>query len=83
MIQLREDIIEALVKKFEGEIYAHKVNVEIMLENTVGVGEHSNITETIEQELEIISTFEDKLSVLKKYFTDSSYNMNKKKVLND
>ena len=78
MMQLREDIIKALVNKFKGEISAHKVNVEIMLENTVGVGEHPNITETIEQELEIIAGFEDKLSVLKKYFTDSK----KKEVLN-
>ena len=78
MMQLREDIIDALIKKFEGEISAHKVNVEIMLENTVGVGEHPNITETIEQELDIIAGFEDKLSVLKKYFTDSK----KKEVLN-
>ena len=78
MMQLREDIINALMKRFEGEISAHKVNVEIMLENTVGVGEHPNITETIEQELEIIAGFEDKLSVLKKYFTDSK----KKEVLN-
>ena len=78
MMQLREDIIKALVNKFKGEISAHKVNVEIMLENTVGVGEHPNITETIEQELEIIAGFEDKLSVLKKYFTASK----KKEVLN-
>ena len=78
MMQLREDIIGALVKKFEGEISAHKVNVEIMLENTVGVGEHSNITQTVEQELDIIAGYEDKLSVLKKYFTDSK----KKEVLN-
>ena len=78
MMQLRGDIIEALVKKFEGEISAHKVNVEIMLENTVGVGEHSNITQTVEQELDIIAGYEDKLSVLKKYFTDSK----KKEVLN-
>ena len=80
MMQLREDIIEALVKKFEGEISAHKVNIEILLENTVGIGEHPNVTETIEQELEIIAGFEDKLSVLKKYFTDS--NSKKKEVLN-
>ena len=78
MMQLREDIIEALVKKFECEISAHKVNVEIMLENTVGVGEHSNITQTVEQELDIIAGYEDKISVLKKYFTDSK----KKEVLN-
>ena len=80
MMQLRKEIIEALIKKFEGEIKAHKVNIEIMLENTVGVGEHPNITETIEKELEIISGFEDKLAVLKKYFTDKSYK--KKEVLN-
>ena len=80
MMQLREDIIEALVKKFEGEISAHKVNIEILLENTVGIGEHPNVTETIEQELEIIAGFEDKLSTLKKYFTDKTYK--KKEVLN-
>ena len=80
MMQLREDIIEALTKKFEGEISAHKVNVEIMLENTVGVGEHPNITETVEQELDIIAGYEDKLSVLKKYFTDSK--SKKKRVIN-
>ena len=80
MMQLREDIVKALEKKFEGEIFAHKVNVEIMLENTVGVGEHPNITETIEQELEIIAGFEDKLDVLKKHFKDSNHK--KKEVLN-
>ena len=80
MMQLREDIINALMKRFEGEISAHKVNVEIMLENTVGVGEHPNITETIEQELEIIAGFEDKLDVLKKHFKDSNHK--KKEVLN-
>ena len=80
MMQLREDIIKALVNKFKGEISAHKVNVEIMLENTVGVGEHPNITETIEQELEIIAGFEDKLDVLKKHFKDSNHK--KKEVIN-
>jgi hypothetical protein len=80
MLELREDIIQALVKKFEGEISAHKVNVEIMLENTVGVGEHPNITETVESELEIIASYEDKLAVLKKYFEDKA---STKKLLND
>ena len=82
MVQLRENIIKALIDKFEGEISAHKINVEIMLENTVGVGDHPNITETIEQELEIISKYDDKLNVLKKYFTDKSFKKNSKKVLN-
>ena len=82
MMQLRENIIKALIDKFEGEISAHKINVEIMLENTVGVGDHPNITETIEQELETISKYDNKLNVLKKYFTDKSFKKNNKKVLN-
>jgi hypothetical protein len=82
MMQLRSDIIDALIKKFESAISTHKVNVEIMLENTVGVGEHSNIIETIENELEIITEYDDKLKVLIKYFTDTSFKKNKKKVLN-
>ena len=82
MMQLRENIIKALIDKFEGEISAHKINVEVMLENTVGVGDHPNIIETIEQELEIISKYDDKLKVLIKYFTDKSFKKNNKKVLN-
>ena len=82
MMQLRENIIKALIDKFEGEISAHKINVEIMLENTVGVGDHPNITETIEQELEIISKYDDKLNVLTKYFTDKNFKKDSKKVLN-
>jgi len=78
MMQLREDIIDALVQKFEGEIASHKINVEIMLENTVGVGEHPTIIETIEQELEKMSNCEDKLSVLRKYFMDKKLKDNKK-----
>mgnify|MGYP003152383846 CR=1 FL=1 len=78
MMQLREDIIKALQKKFEGEISAHKINVEIMLENTVGIGEHSGVVETVEKELDIIAEYEDKLSVLKKYFVGAK----KKEVLN-
>ena len=80
MMQLREDIVKALKQKLEGEISAHKVNVEIMLENTVGVGEHPNIIETVEQELDIIAGYEDKLSALKKHFKDSNHK--KKEVLN-
>ena len=86
MMQLREEIVRALIQKFEGEIASHKFNVEIMLENTVGVGEHPNIIETIEQELEKMSTCEDKLSVLQKHFMDKKSKDSpiiKKELLND
>jgi hypothetical protein len=88
MMQLREDIVKSLVQKFKGNISAHKVNIEILLENTVGVAEHPNIIETIEKELEIIAGYEDKLTVLDKYFIDSTTKhkkkqKSKKQLLND
>ena len=70
-MQLGQTIVKSLLKKFEGNIEAHKANVQVMLENTVGVGEHSNIAETVEKELDIIAGYEDKIAVLKKYFEDN------------
>ena len=39
--------------------------------NTVGVSEHPDIMDTIEKELAVIADYDDKLSVLKKYFEDN------------
>jgi hypothetical protein len=40
--------------------------------NAVGVGEHSDILETIEKELAIIAEYHDQLEVLEKYFENDS-----------
>ena len=75
---MKKDILKASKLHFQAQIEKHKVNVNNLLRNTVGVAEHPDIMETIEKELEIIAEYDDKLSVLKKYFTDSK----KKEVLN-
>ena len=79
-LNFREDLIEASKKHFEANIAKHRINVEILLENNAGVAEHSDIMETIEKELAIIAEYDDKLSVLHKYFGE---NDTKKQVLND
>ena len=66
----RNRILKSSKKYFEGEIAKHVVNVEVMLDNTVGVGEHPDIVETIEKELEIISSYHDKLEMLNTYFKE-------------
>ena len=38
------------------------------MNNTVGIGEHSDIMETIDLELEKLSAYHDKLEMLVKYF---------------
>ena len=79
MINYREDLIKVSELYFNAQIEKHKVNVENLLENLVGVAEHSDIVETIEKELEVIAGYDDKLNVLQKYFKG---NKGTKEVLN-
>ena len=59
---------DALVAHAKGHIEKHKANVDIYLNQSVGIGEHGDIIETIEKELNIIAQYHDQLEVLDKYF---------------
>jgi hypothetical protein len=66
--QMREQIINALKNHAVGHIEKHRMNVEIYLNHPVGVGEHSDIMDTIEKELNAIAEYHDQLEVLNTYF---------------
>ena len=65
---MREQLLRALLAHAQGDIAKHKANVEIYLEHPVGIGEHSNVLEAIEQELDMIAKYEDQVEVIKKHF---------------
>ena len=65
---MRNQIVSALLAHAQGDIQKHKMNVEVYLNNAVGIGEHSNVMEAIEEELNMIAKYEDQISVLKKHF---------------
>ena len=65
---MRNQIISALLAHAQGDIQKHKMNVEVYLTNPVGIGEHSNVMEAIEEELNMIAKYEDQVSVIKKHF---------------
>jgi len=66
----RKQILETLKSQALGQLNKHKMNVELYLEYPVGVGEHSNIMETIEEELNQISVYHDQLEILNIYFAE-------------
>lgn len=66
----RNDLIEASRKQFESIIEKHRINIEIYLENSVGIGEHPDIMGAIESELAQMAEYDDKLEMLNKYFGD-------------
>ena len=65
---MRDQIIKALLAHAQGDIAKHKANVEIYLTNPVGIGEHSNVIEAIEEELNMMAKYQDQIDVISKYF---------------
>ena len=65
---MREQMIKALLAHAQGDIAKHRANVEIYLTNPVGIGEHSNVMEAIEEELKMIAKYQDQIDVIQKYF---------------
>jgi len=64
---MRDMIIGALKSKLLGEVNSHIANIEIMITNPVGVGDHPTIIDTIDKELGALEHANGKLNVLVKY----------------
>ena len=62
----------ALKKKLEGDILTSKTNISIYLNQSVGIGEHIDIVETVDKELVKLCEAEDKLATLIKNFSVES-----------
>ena len=61
----RKDVIlRALHAKYEGEREYHKANIEIYLSNPAGIGEHSDVLEAINVELERMVAADEKIHIL-------------------
>ena len=65
---MRKQLINALLAHAQGDIAKHRANVEVYLTNPVGIGEHSNIVEAIEEEINMIAKYQDQIDVIQKYF---------------
>ena len=65
---MREMLLGAAKSYYVGLRQRHISNVEILLSNAVGIGEHQDIQASIDAELDKIATVDDKLNIIVKYF---------------
>ena len=72
-IRMRDDILANQITYYNGLIAKHKQNVEIYLNNPVGIGEHPQHLQEIDTLLENITEANDKLESLMKEFPDEDY----------
>lgn len=61
-------MLEALIKKLEGEIAVAQANINVYLNQSVGIGEHPDIVEAIETQVAKIAEADEKITTIQKYF---------------
>ena len=67
---MREMLIQAVRAHASGHIQKHKANVEVFLANAVGVGEHPDVIDSIEKELDEMARYNDQVEMIDKYFKE-------------
>ena len=61
-------LFKALVAKLEGQVEMAKANLIAYQRNPVGIGEHSEIVEAMETEVEKIAQAQEKIEIIKHLF---------------
>jgi hypothetical protein len=65
---VRELIVNALKSKLIGQMNSHAANIEVMITNPVGLGDHPSLVDTVSKELAAMSDINGQLNTLVKYF---------------
>ena len=68
---MKEQLVSALKSKYESDYKMHKANLDIYLNNTVGIGEHPQHFEEMDKLVESMTAARDKLEVLNKEYPDA------------
>ena len=69
MPSFKQIIIDALEKKYEAQMSKAEANLTVLLENPVGVGDHPDIVETVDKEMQKITKAKEMLDELSNWRT--------------
>jgi len=70
-VTLRVKILDALRADANGNIAKAKANIEVYLENPVGIGEHPDVLAAIQDQLDVIAHEEERIEVIVKHFDNA------------
>ena len=62
-------LLKALIKRLEGEIAVARANIDVYLTNSVGIGEHPDVVEAVESQVEKMAAAEEKSDKINAHFT--------------
>ena len=67
---MKEQLVQALKSKYGADYQMHKANLDIYLNNPVGIGEHPQHFEEMDKLVESMTAARDKLEVLNEEYPD-------------
>lgn len=67
---MKEQLIKACRMHAEGELERAKTNIMVYMNQSVGIGEHSDVVEAIQEELDKMAAAQDRIEMLERYFMD-------------
>ena len=70
---MKEQLIKAARMHAEGELERVKTNIMVYMNQSVGIGEHSDIVEAIQEELDKMAMANDRIEMLEAHFEDADY----------
>ena len=68
---MKEQLVSALKTKYDADYQMHKANLDIYLNNPVGIGEHPQHFEEMDKLVESMTSARDKLEVLNEEYPDA------------
>ena len=70
---MKEQLVHALKTKYDADYQIHKANLDIYLNNPVGIGEHPQHFEEMDKLVESMTAARDKLEVLNEEYPDVTH----------
>ena len=66
---MKEQLVKAARMHAEGELERAKTNILLYMNQSVGIGEHSDIVEAIQHELDVMAAASDRIEMLDIHFS--------------
>ena len=69
MIDRSPNFFSALETRYKAEIAEAEANIAVYIQNPAGIGEHSDIAEAVEAELDKIAAAQDRIDAIDQHFS--------------
>ena len=69
-VDIGDALLLALELKYEGDVAIGKANIEVYMDNASGIGEHPDIVDAVDSQIEKVAEASEKLDVVRNLLSE-------------